>query len=135
MASRSPGSAPSAQQGKCTAGLLVLLVGLAVHSVLGMRCNSLQSLYPDTAAEWDYSRNQGQLSGYTASSHYLAWWSSPQLSKRRSAESKAAVCQTREWSVAAGCCHSIIDSLIFRSLTPSILMHRCDCPQLFALCD
>ncbi|KAL3152649.1 hypothetical protein ABBQ32_001663 [Trebouxia sp. C0010 RCD-2024] len=42
------------------------------------RCNSLQALYPDTAAEWDYSRDQGQPSDHTASSSYLAWWSSPQ---------------------------------------------------------
>ena len=41
-------------------------------------CNSLQALYPDTAAEWDYSRNQGQPSDYTASCNHLAWWSSPQ---------------------------------------------------------
>ncbi|KAL3140478.1 hypothetical protein ABBQ38_004736 [Trebouxia sp. C0009 RCD-2024] len=41
-------------------------------------CNSLLALYPDTAAEWDYSRNQGQPSDYTASCNYLAWWSSPQ---------------------------------------------------------
>ncbi|KAL3140457.1 hypothetical protein ABBQ38_004716 [Trebouxia sp. C0009 RCD-2024] len=42
------------------------------------RCNSLQALYPDTAAEWDYSKNQSQPSDYTASSHQLAWWSTPQ---------------------------------------------------------
>ena len=38
------------------------------------KCNSLQSLYPDIAADWDYSKNQGQPSGYTASSHRMAWW-------------------------------------------------------------
>ncbi|KAL3149596.1 hypothetical protein ABBQ32_002366 [Trebouxia sp. C0010 RCD-2024] len=42
------------------------------------RCNSLQALYPDIAAEWDYSNNQGQPSDHTAGSSYLAWWSSPQ---------------------------------------------------------
>ncbi|KAL3152664.1 hypothetical protein ABBQ38_012261 [Trebouxia sp. C0009 RCD-2024] len=42
-------------------------------------CNTLQALYPDTAAEWDYSKNhQGQASDYTASCECLAWWSSPQ---------------------------------------------------------
>ncbi|KAL3134328.1 hypothetical protein ABBQ38_006586 [Trebouxia sp. C0009 RCD-2024] len=41
-------------------------------------CSSLQALYPDAAAEWGYSRNQGQPSDYTASCNYLAWWSSPQ---------------------------------------------------------
>ena len=42
------------------------------------KCNSLQALYPAIAAEWDYSKNQGQPSKYPASSHYLAWWSSSQ---------------------------------------------------------
>ena len=42
------------------------------------KCNSLQALYPDVAAEWDYSKNKGQPSEYPASSGYLAWWSSPQ---------------------------------------------------------
>ena len=41
-------------------------------------CNSLLALYPDTAAEWDFSRNQGLPCDYTASSTFLAWWSSPQ---------------------------------------------------------
>ena len=42
------------------------------------RCNSLQALYPDTAAEWDDNKNKGQPSDYPASSHHLAWWRSPQ---------------------------------------------------------
>ncbi|KAL3152666.1 hypothetical protein ABBQ38_012263 [Trebouxia sp. C0009 RCD-2024] len=41
-------------------------------------CNSLQALYPDVAAGWDHSKDQGQPSDYPASSHHLAWWSSPQ---------------------------------------------------------
>ncbi|KAL3132803.1 hypothetical protein ABBQ38_006730 [Trebouxia sp. C0009 RCD-2024] len=41
------------------------------------RCNPLQALYPDIAAEWDYSKKQGQPSDHTASSTFLAWWSSP----------------------------------------------------------
>ncbi|KAL3147933.1 hypothetical protein ABBQ32_002637 [Trebouxia sp. C0010 RCD-2024] len=40
-------------------------------------CNSLQALFPDTAAEWDYGKNQGHPSDYTAGSIFLAWWSSP----------------------------------------------------------
>ncbi|KAL3155951.1 hypothetical protein ABBQ32_012944 [Trebouxia sp. C0010 RCD-2024] len=40
--------------------------------------DSLMALYPDTAADWDYSKNQGRPSDFTASSEYLAWWSSPQ---------------------------------------------------------
>ncbi len=42
------------------------------------RCNSLQALYPDIAAEWDHSKNKGQLSECTARSNHCAWWFSPQ---------------------------------------------------------
>ncbi|KAL3156307.1 hypothetical protein ABBQ32_012575 [Trebouxia sp. C0010 RCD-2024] len=42
------------------------------------KCNSLKALYPDTAAEWDYKKNQSQPSNYTASSTHLAWWFNPQ---------------------------------------------------------
>ena len=42
------------------------------------RCNSLQALYPDMAAEWDHHKNEGQPSDYSASSGHLAWWCNPQ---------------------------------------------------------
>ena len=42
------------------------------------KCNSLQALYPDIAAEWDYVKNEGQPSDYTARSNRPAWWVSPQ---------------------------------------------------------
>ena len=42
------------------------------------KCNSLQALYPDIAAEWDYAENQGKPSDYTARSHHPAWWVSPE---------------------------------------------------------
>ena len=42
------------------------------------RCNYLQALFPQAAAEWDYSKNQGHPSDYIASSTFLAWWSTPQ---------------------------------------------------------
>ena len=42
------------------------------------KCNSLQALYPDTAAEWEHGRNKGQPKDYSAGSGYLAWWYSPQ---------------------------------------------------------
>ena len=42
------------------------------------RCNSLQALYSDIAAEWDHAKNQGTPSDFTASSKRLAWWISPQ---------------------------------------------------------
>ena len=41
-------------------------------------CNSLQVLYPSVAAEWDYSKNEGQPSDYAAQSHHLVWWQTPQ---------------------------------------------------------
>ncbi|KAL3152655.1 hypothetical protein ABBQ38_012253 [Trebouxia sp. C0009 RCD-2024] len=60
-------------------------------------CNSLQGLYPDTAAEWNYSKNQGQPSDHTAGSHHLAWWSTPHcgswqqtINSRTAAERKSA---------------------------------------------
>ena len=40
------------------------------------KCNSLQTLYPDIAAEWDFAKNPP--SNHTASSTYLAWWFSSQ---------------------------------------------------------
>ena len=42
------------------------------------KCNSLPSLYPDIAAEWDYAKNTKQPSDYTASSSSVAWWFSPE---------------------------------------------------------
>ena len=41
------------------------------------KCNSLQTVYPSIAAEWDHDRNTRQPSDYTASSHALVWWSTP----------------------------------------------------------
>ena len=42
------------------------------------KCNSLSSLYPDIAAEWDFTKNEDQPSDYTARSHHPAWWVTPQ---------------------------------------------------------
>ncbi|KAL3147894.1 hypothetical protein ABBQ32_002610 [Trebouxia sp. C0010 RCD-2024] len=42
--------------------------------MVACRCNSLQALYPDIAAEWDHSKNRSQLSKYTAGSGKRAWW-------------------------------------------------------------
>ena len=41
-------------------------------------CNSLQALFPKIAEDWDCDRNIGQPSHYTAHSHHLAWWNSPE---------------------------------------------------------
>ena len=37
-------------------------------------CNCLQSLVPDVAAEWDYTRNSGTPVDYTAGSNSRVWW-------------------------------------------------------------
>ena len=42
------------------------------------KCNSLEALYPEVAAEWDDSKNKGQPSDYTARSHKMAWWLTPE---------------------------------------------------------
>ena len=42
------------------------------------RCNSLEALFPEIAAEWDRKKNKGQPSDYTAGSGRLAWWWTPQ---------------------------------------------------------
>ena len=39
-------------------------------------CNSLQSLSPDIAVEWDYSRNIGTPDDYSAQSSKKVWWHS-----------------------------------------------------------
>ena len=37
-------------------------------------CNSLESLFPDIAAEWDYTRNTGTPDDYSAGSNSKVWW-------------------------------------------------------------
>ena len=85
VTSGSSGSAITVQQGSSTAGLLQPIAELpetrvAVPSVLGRQLASatLEARYPDTAAEWDRSKNKGRPSDYPASSSCLAWWSSCQ---------------------------------------------------------
>ena len=38
------------------------------------KCNSLQALYPDIAAEWDHSKNTDKPSAVPAHSVHSAWW-------------------------------------------------------------
>ena len=38
------------------------------------KCNSLQSLFPEVAAEWDYERNKGTPAEYAAQSNKKVWW-------------------------------------------------------------
>ena len=38
------------------------------------KCNSLQTLRPDLAAEWSYALNERNPDDYTAQSHEMVWW-------------------------------------------------------------
>ncbi len=38
------------------------------------KCNSLQALSPEVAAEWDYVKNEGTPDDYPANSHMKAWF-------------------------------------------------------------
>jgi len=40
------------------------------------KCNSLQSLSPDIAFEWDYERSVGSPDECASQSHVVAWWKS-----------------------------------------------------------
>ena len=42
--------------------------------VQACKCNSLQSLFPWVAAEWDYKLNTGTPADVAASSHKRVWW-------------------------------------------------------------
>ena len=60
------------------------------------KCNSLPSLYPAIAAEWDYAKNTQQPSDYTASSSFEAWWVSPQrCGWQQSIDSRTSVVHQR----------------------------------------
>ena len=41
------------------------------------KCNSLRTLYPQLALEWDFAKNVGRPDDHTAHSRYMAWWTSP----------------------------------------------------------
>ena len=40
------------------------------------KCNSLQTIFPSIAKEWDHKLNLGKPEDYTARSHQLIWWKS-----------------------------------------------------------
>ncbi len=40
------------------------------------KCNSLQSLFPDVAQDWDFERNEGTPNDYTSRSVAIVWWKS-----------------------------------------------------------
>ncbi|KAL3147907.1 hypothetical protein ABBQ32_002618 [Trebouxia sp. C0010 RCD-2024] len=72
------------------------------------RCNSLQALYLDIAAEWDQVKNPGQPSNYTASSNYSAWWFNPQrgswqqtIKSRTTAEKQRTLRNSRRLALQA----------------------------------
>ena len=48
-------------------------------------CNSLQSLFPEVAAEWDYTRNTGTPDECPAHSHRKVWWCTPKRGSFRRA--------------------------------------------------
>jgi len=48
------------------------------------KCNSLSSLYPNIARDWDYSMNDGKPCDYTAKSHAVVWWKSTDQSWQQS---------------------------------------------------
>ena len=58
------------------------------------KCNSLQSLFPEVAADWDYERNKGTPADYAAHSHKKVWWYN---SHRGHVEAEIHVC-TRNWT-------------------------------------
>ena len=43
------------------------------------KCNSLPSLYPEVAREWDFSKNDKTPWDYTAKSQAVVWWKSSDL--------------------------------------------------------
>ena len=60
------------------------------------RCNSLQTLYPEIAAEWDESKNNGQPSDRSACSQHLTSWSNPQRgSWQQSIQSRTRTLRSR----------------------------------------
>ena len=38
------------------------------------KCNSLQTLYPEIAAEWDFTKNDDTPDDFTAYSYQIVWW-------------------------------------------------------------
>ena len=61
------------------------------------KCNSLAALYPATAAEWDYAKNEGRPEDYTGSCNHKAWWSSLQHgSWQQSINSRTSQLQERQ---------------------------------------
>ena len=100
--SRSGGSVLTAQQGRSTDGLQRHIIELpprvAVPSVLGSLLADVQTLYPDTAAEWDHDQNEGQASDYPASSKCLVWWYSLQRDSKHNASQD---CKAATYSAAA----------------------------------
>ena len=58
------------------------------------KCNSLQSLFPEVAAEWDYERNNGTPAEYAAQSSKKVWW----CTNRRGHLKAAIQGRTQAWT-------------------------------------
>ena len=58
------------------------------------KCNSLQSLFPEVAAEWDYECNKGTLADHSAQSNKKVWWYN---SHRGPFKAEIYLC-TRNWT-------------------------------------
>ena len=68
---------PRGQSHSWTTTVSSLCKGSGCPSCSGRKacvCNSLQSLHPDLAAEWDYSQNIGTPDDYSAQSNKKMWW-------------------------------------------------------------
>ena len=62
------------------------------------KCNSLQSLFPAKAAEWDHAKNEGQPSDHTAFTTHVAWWCNSQRgSWQQSISSRTSSSLNRIW--------------------------------------
>ena len=113
---------PKSQPHTWTARVTDMLSGGGCPCCSGHRvckCNSLQTLRPDLAAQWYYAMNEGTPADYTAKSHMEVWWQNgkrgrwKQSIKRRSQDTlmpevklvlnKFVQC----WQVASGCLGSI----------------------------
>ena len=85
---------PRGQPHRWTAIVRSVCKGTGCPCCCGQRaciCNSLASLCPDIAAEWDHSRNEGTPDDYPAQSGKTVWWHN---SKRGSFE---ATVTSRTW--------------------------------------
>ena len=78
--------------------MIVLERGYHVSKKLVVNTNSLASLYPEVAKEWDYERNEGIPEDYTYGSSVKVWWKC-----KSCGESYQAVISSRTTGGTKGC--------------------------------